>query len=242
MRKTTKFLLSFAIVVLAAGALLAHRHRFEKDDEDLEEAIEAADRAQAQEFGVAGRCGVERWGVKTLSDRDAGSVNTSPITASIGGPGGLSTTPPATPWLAFDATTSAHQMPPDVRTMSGPYAETQAFRIKGSLLRYKLESDSDYHIVVADPKTGETMIVESVDPVCAPSSSFKQTFQTVRDQFLSSFSAPQPAVGFIEIGGTPVTVVGVRFFDHLHGQNGVAKNGAELHAILCFSTGADCDQ
>ena len=37
----------------------------------------------------------------------------------------------------------------------------------------------------------------------------------------------------------PVTVTGVRFFDFLHGQTGVAPNGIELHPVLDiqFSTG-----
>ena len=33
----------------------------------------------------------------------------------------------------------------------------------------------------------------------------------------------------------PVTVTGVAFFDILHGQEGVAPNGIELHPILAIS-------
>jgi hypothetical protein len=31
---------------------------------------------------------------------------------------------------------------------------------------------------------------------------------------------------------TPVKVTGVGFFDRVHGQNGVAPNGVELHPLL----------
>jgi hypothetical protein len=33
----------------------------------------------------------------------------------------------------------------------------------------------------------------------------------------------------------PVSVTGVAFFDTLHGQEGVAKNGIELHPLLAIA-------
>jgi hypothetical protein len=36
----------------------------------------------------------------------------------------------------------------------------------------------------------------------------------------------------VKIDPTPVRVTGVGFFDRIHGQNGVAKNGVELHPVL----------
>ena len=37
-----------------------------------------------------------------------------------------------------------------------------------------------------------------------------------------------------------VTVTGFGFFDTIHGQNGVAANGIELHPILQICFGKDC--
>lgn len=242
MTKRAKFLTSLTIVALTTAAALAHKHAFEKDDED-EEAIELVEKAQAQEAGVNASCGVERWAVKTLSDSKAGSVNFTPVDAGVGQ---LANSPVGSPWTGFNTPAAAkgpYKMPPDVRTSGGSYSEMQAYRVRGTLVRYKLENDRDYHLVLADPQTGETIIVESVDPGCpgANSSAYRQAFQNVRDQFLSKFSPPDP-MNFTEIGNVQVTVVGVRFFDPLHKQNGVAQNGVELHPLLCFSTGSDCDK
>src|SRR5260370_24033532 len=66
--------------------------------------------------------------------------------------------------------------------------------------------------------------------------------------FASSVSAARPAFekqhpnaggSFTESGET-VTIVGVPFFDFMHGQTGVAPNGIELHAILSVCFGKDC--
>jgi hypothetical protein len=48
------------------------------------------------------------------------------------------------------------------------------------------------------------------------------------------------AIGRIEantavMANLPVTVTGVAFFDTLHGQEGVAPNGIELHPILVIT-------
>jgi hypothetical protein len=37
-----------------------------------------------------------------------------------------------------------------------------------------------------------------------------------------------------------VTVRGVGFFDFIHGQNGVAANGIEIHPVLELCFGKDC--
>jgi hypothetical protein len=75
------------------------------------------------------------------------------------------------------------------------------------------------------------MIVESPDPQCAPRSRFAreiaQARQTIEGQFHGPIVGRQPV-------NIPVTVTGVPFFDPLHGQEGVALNGIELHPILAI--------
>ena len=94
----------------------------------------------------------------------------------------------------------------------------------------KHETDSDYHIVVRDD-AGRTMIVESVDPECAAHSYWRTLIRDVRDEI--------DREKLVE--GEDVTVVGPGFLDKLHGQTGVAPNGIELHPILGWCAGADCD-
>ncbi len=44
-----------------------------------------------------------------------------------------------------------------------------------------------------------------------------------------------PGSGFADLRDTG-TVIGVGFFDFLHGQRGVAPNGIELHPALAFTS------
>jgi hypothetical protein len=74
------------------------------------------------------------------------------------------------------------------------------------------------------------MIVESLAPWCAEGSVFANNIALVRqalDQRFGEFARLEPNV--------PVSVTGVAFFDVLHGQEGVAQNGIELHPLLAIS-------
>lgn len=92
----------------------------------------------------------------------------------------------------------------------------------------KKERDEDYHLVAADAGNANvTMIVESPEPRCAIASAFADNIGFVRnqlDQKFGDFRRLEPKL--------PVTVTGVAFFDPIHGQEGVARNGIELHPIL----------
>ena len=78
------------------------------------------------------RCGVERWAVKTLSDRDAPRVNLTPVPASVSALRALS--PPA-------------QLP---ATRIGP-VEFTVYSLEAQVVEFKLEDDQDIHLVIADP-------------------------------------------------------------------------------------------
>ena len=102
---------------------------------------------------AVGQCGVERWSVKTGSDPDAGSVNlTSPQTMAI------------TDLIAFS------NPQPDARLATPP--ENMVYVVNATLTDYKIEGDSDYHLVLMDDQ-GNTMIAEIPSPSCVdPSSPF----------------------------------------------------------------------
>jgi hypothetical protein len=80
------------------------------------------------------------------------------------------------------------------------------------------------------------MIIESVSLDCAANSRVLEEITTVRRAVEAQF--PAVAAGGRQDNLTvPVTVTGVAFFDRLHGQDGVAENGIELHPILSFQAG-----
>jgi hypothetical protein len=112
--------------------------------------------------------------------------------------------------------------------------ERTLFELKDATLSMiKLETDSDYHMVVSDGP--HTMIVEIPYPPCAGTSPWTCFISRARaevDAQLNVTASPQyPAL--------TVTVRGVGFFDVPHGQTGVAPNAIELHAVLelCFGKG-----
>jgi hypothetical protein len=106
----------------------------------LTAAALASASGQARRAGVAA-CGVERWAVKKLTDRDADEVD---FTARR-------TTVDRLRRLARPAHLGA-RVPP---------VETTTYRVRASLVEMKLEEDSDIHLVIAQPgRPSHTMIVE----------------------------------------------------------------------------------
>ena len=83
------------------------------------------------------------------------------------------------------------------------------------------ETDSDLHIVIADPDQIDiTMIAEIPALFCALGSGHEKDYETARA------NARQIPLGAL------VEVEGVGFSDTMHGQSGVAKNGFEIHPVL----------
>ena len=159
----------------------------------------------------SGSCGVERWSVKTGTDADAGLVNlNTPVTQTIS---------------YLDSLTAPSTLPANTRVQP---TETTLFVVDATLVEYKLESDSDYHLVLKDAQ-GNTMIAEIPDPACVGAGSpFATGIQNAR----SEFDAKYTVTTSFATANIPVEVRGVGFFDFNHGQTGVAPNAIELHAVL----------
>src|SRR5207253_2126032 len=104
---------------------------------------------------------------------------------------------------------------------------------------YKLEGDSDYHLVLQDT-AGTTMISEIPSPSCVSGGPWAGRIQAAR----TAFDAKLTASTSFQTANLPVNIEGAGFFDMPHGQTGIAPNGIELHAILsiCFvgSTVSGC--
>ena len=169
-------------------------------------------------------CGVERWRAKTLSDPGASNINMTPQEVTVSdlvakaAPGG-----------------SEARVPP---------VETQAVTVHANLLGYKTEGDHDLHIVIEDPQTRDTMIVEIPDPLCAGvcSSIARDLIVQSRTTFETAFAASPPSSTFEGLARpVPIVVTGIPLFDFEHPtrQTGLAKNCIEVHPVLRITIPTD---
>jgi hypothetical protein len=161
-------------------------------------------------------CGTERWSVKTLSDSGAGTVDvTNRITQSVHN---LVSLP------------APSQLPSDSRIAP---TETTTFGVQARLVGFKKETDRDFHIVIADSQTNETMIVEIPDPQCdgVCSSQTKGLISQARQTFVHQCGVPTSQFKKLT-SPLLIRITGIGFFDFKHGQTGVAKNAIELHPVL----------
>jgi hypothetical protein len=161
-------------------------------------------------------CGVERWPVKILADPMASQVKLTPHPSSVRGLRRLRV-PPSLPQ----------------RARNRP-VETSTYRVRARLVESRFEDDSDFHLVIADPLTGGTMIVEFPAVYCTLTAKpgQRQRMQSARSAFIRACAPSQNGVK--RLRGT-ATITGVGFFDFWHGQSGVAPNAIELHPVLAFS-------
>lgn len=169
---------------------------------------------------AAQHCGVERWSIKTGTDSGAAAVNLSAATP--------------TTISALVGVAAPQPIPVDSRVIP---TETTVWQIDATLTSFKLEGDSDYHLVIADA-SGNTMIAEIPLPACVNGGSpFNPSIARARAQFDAAFTV---GPNFQDVN-VPVRVTGVGMFDFLHGQRGVAPNGIELHPVIdiVFNPGLD---
>ena len=159
------------------------------------------------------QCGVERESVKTGTDPDAPTVNLNAITS--------------TTIANMRAFTTPNPIPPNNRVSP---AETTVWVINATLTLFKLESDSDYHLVIQDA-SGNTMITEIPAPSCVGSTSpFLADITSARAAFDAKFTATTS----FQTANIPVQITGVGMFDFPHGQTGAAPNQIELHPVLAI--------
>jgi hypothetical protein len=185
------------------------------------------------------RCGAtERWAVKLGTDPDAPNVDRSNVR---------------------DATvTDLNQLPqlrgnvPANDNEARLEEERVVYRVAGRLVLFKFEDDDDYHLVITDDslrytpggkgtngkETGTSFIAEIPNPLCYMGkhgdfnrrSEFQDALQQNRIKFEKRFPGGQDAD--TDLGGIPVTITGVAFYDRQHLQTGRSVNGIELHPLL----------
>lgn len=163
-------------------------------------------------------CGVERWSIKTGTDVEALLVDTNTVIP--------------TTILEMQAWASPSPIPPSTRVAPN---ERSVYVVSGILTDYKLEDDSDYHLVIRD-ESGNSIITEIPCPCCvAASSPFLAKVTLARHNFNTRFTARDS----FQNTNVPLVISGVGFFDFKHGQRGLAPNGIELHPVLDLTFDAD---
>lgn len=158
------------------------------------------------------QCGKERWDVKTLIDDDTVKIdfdNTVQTTVSE---------------------QCSLERPLKIKNKPRLKSERTLYEITAYVIEFKEEADRDYHVVIEDPDTEETMVVEIVDPDCPDidNTSRYESLRKVRDWFTANF---HPGNSFRK-ARKKVKLTGIGFFDFLHGQRGMAPNGREIHPVL----------
>jgi hypothetical protein len=166
---------------------------------------------EATRLTSLGVCGVERWAVKTLTDPAASMVRLVARRSTVRA---LNVLP--APAL------------PDNNTTRLP-VERQSYRVTATLVKYKLESDQDIHLVLAGG--GKTMIAEMPSANCDRGARARQAMLVARQKLESRYGPASDQWTYV---GQRATLTGVRFFDFKHGQTGVADNAVELHPVFGF--------
>lgn len=160
-------------------------------------------------------CGVERWAVKVASDPAASKIRLTAKPTTV---------------------RSLRKLPvPADRSSRTPPVETTIYTVRAKLVSMKVEEDSDMHLVIADPTTGGTMIVEFPSDGCTTSTitKLRSKIRAARQALLAACGAASTG-SFRQLNGT-ATISGIGFFDFKHGQTGVAPNAIELHPVTAFS-------
>lgn len=162
----------------------------------------------------AAACGRERWSAKTLADGTM--ISASALSTSVDA---LRTLPRPYGIGGFDAPRVA--------------AERRLYRVSAELLGFKLESDGDIHLVIAQSgDRAHTMVAEIPDPQCmdgAPTA-YVRDVEQARLAFVKTYGIPP--VRTFRLAYRPIALTGPVFFDFLHGQDGLAPTGIEIHPVL----------
>jgi hypothetical protein len=211
MRKTWATLLLILVAVIGAS-LAGH---------DGSSHAGSAPRGEEEEVEGASACGVERWRIKTLTDKDASKVDLTPRATTV------------------DAL-RAQPAPARLSDRRGRGVERSTFRVRADLVEMKREADSDVHLVIAQPdQPSHTMIVELPAAGCnhGATASARKRMASAR-RALDDACGTASSGSFHKLNGH-ATITGVGFFDFKHGQRGVAPNAIELHPVIAFRS-TDC--
>lgn len=156
--------------------------------------------------------GKDRWEIKTLTDKGSAFIDTNIV--EVG-----------------DISQLCSFVVPTTPRSQRSTLEMMVYQVDCKVREYKSEADGDYHLVLMDiDDTTLTMIAEIPDPTCSrvKKSKFNKCYKKSRKAFESYI------INSKKIQSGVYRIVGVCFFDKMHGQLGAAPNGIEIHPILKF--------
>ncbi len=162
-------------------------------------------------------CNVRLKGLKTLSDPQRKIVNLHPKNTTV---------------TAINALPQPHPTP---KTRTTDFSQ-RTWRVRAQITEFKIEGDSDIHLVVFDQ--GTYLIAEMPAAECLPKKTRdRKAIIAARKKFESSCGQPtnqwQPL-------GAVASISGVGFFDIPHTQKPHAANFAELHPVTGIKLIAGC--
>lgn len=162
---------------------------------------------------AATSCPYERGPVKEGSDSTRFKVSTTVVATSIS-------------YLRGRTKPTTY---PRTRRVGGP--EYHTYRVHAFLTQYKIQPDGDIHFVIKD-SSGRSMIAEIPLGSCVPTTSrWKSAIASTRSRFTHTLHTTT-SWHYLH---KAIVVKGIGFFDQVHGQNGVAPNGIELHPVIAVS-------
>ena len=215
----------YILVVVSAGLLVGARCGPARE----READEREDFALTCSDGSA--CGTFRWGVKVTADSANTQIVSTPVDFTI-------------PQLLNLAMPSNLQIQTP-RFTGSPYdIELKVVRLRNVLLqRFKLEADSDFHLMISDPSdpgaTSLTMVSEISKPCCIYAGSpFAANMTSARNDFLARYTPTDTYTTLTP--PQPISLLGVGLYDMPNHGTGGAANGIELHPIIAICFGQDC--
>jgi len=159
-------------------------------------------------------CGAERWDIKTLSDKDTIDIDFFKITKST--------------------VQEQQQLIAPHKKTNRLESEKQVYSIDCFVVAYKKElNDKDIHLIIKDINTAETMVVEIPNYACIEiqKTSRAEAFRNLEQWFINNIGRPTTKIKYVK-KQILITIIGVGFFDFIHGQTGGARNGREIHPVL----------
>ena len=162
-------------------------------------------------------CNVRLKGLKTLSDPQRKLVNLHPKNTTLA------------------AINALPQPQPTPRTRTTAF-ERQVWRVNVQITEFKLEGDSDIHLVMFGD--GAYGIAEMPAAQCLPKTTRdRKAITAARKKFATACG--QPTNSWKQLGAV-VSISGVGFFDIPHTQKPHAINFAELHPVTGFKLISGC--
>ena len=158
------------------------------------------------------QCGTERWAVKTLQDDEVAEINFTPLKSTVH------------KQLQFKKPIYHDDNPRDA-------SEKRVYQLDCILIKYKVEADKDWHLLVQDLETNEQMVVEIPDPQCdeVKGNPRFNKLALIRKRLVAR-------VGPVKTGfrkppaNTRLRITGVGFFDKPN--HPVGFKGRELHPVI----------